>query len=714
MINNIDERLGWVELSPHGAVTAGRMMEWKLIYTAGSYGVDEGGMLMLVQRMASDMQKPQFEFPDQDAYTTVSTTADCCLSYRFQTKQYKRPWQKWCMVIDIEDGSLKPGDKITIVLGDRSKGSLGIRAQTFVESRHEFRILVDPTNAADPRPLNSSPIFSVVAGEPVSLTCLMPTQMMLGDTTEIFVKGQDKWGNPTPCPKDLRLKVCGSGEAVIEDRILKALHPGFVYIEAQAEEMICKSNPVQIIDKAPRYFHYWGDLHAQTDSTVGTGSEEEYFSFARKESRLDFSSHQGNDFQMTDENWNRLNRVISRHHKPGEFVIFPGYEWSGNTAAGGDHNVIYLYENQPILRSSHWQVPEVPEDDMSPAHPADNLFKKLKRIGNVMVIPHVGGRPANVSQFFDPEIEHLVEILSCHGVFEWLLWDALEQGHKVGVVCNSDGHKGRPGAEGPGAGQFGIYGGLTCVLAKQLTREAIFNALNARRCYGTTGARMYLWFEIDGHIMGEAFEADGKIMAKAEVHGTAPIEKIILMSGREVLYTVWPSLFEDVKSSPRIRISWEGARIRGRARRATWDGRITVRGTRYTKVRSFAFDSPADGIVSQSDTVVVFKSSTTGDADGIDLFLERTDCGTISFESELGNAVLNLAELNQTQKVFKFEGLDLMVRIQRYPEKLESTSLSMECSINPKPGDLNAFLIKAVQEDGQTAWASPIFVDMKA
>jgi hypothetical protein len=36
-----------------------------------------------------------------------------------------------------------------------------------------------------------------------------------------------------------------------------------------------------------------------------------------------------------------------------------------------------------------------------------------------------------------------------------MLWDAFDMGYVVGVMCNSDGHKGRPGAEGPGAGQFG-------------------------------------------------------------------------------------------------------------------------------------------------------------------------------------------------------------------------------------------------------------------
>ena len=113
-MKNIEERLGKIHLVPNGPVTAGQMMEWTITYIAGSYGVDEGGVLMLVQRIAADIQKPQFEFPDQPAFTTITTTAKCRLSYRFQKKQYKRPWQKWALVIDVEDGSLYPGNTITI------------------------------------------------------------------------------------------------------------------------------------------------------------------------------------------------------------------------------------------------------------------------------------------------------------------------------------------------------------------------------------------------------------------------------------------------------------------------------------------------------------------------------------------------------------------------------------------------------------------------
>mgnify|MGYP007059559963 CR=1 FL=1 len=74
--------------------------------------------------------------------------------------------------------------------------------------------------------------------------------------------------------------------------------------------------------------------------TVGTGTESEYITFGRDVARLDIASHQGNDFQMDDDYWAHLNRTVADFHEDGRFVVFPGYEWSANTPAGGDRNVI--------------------------------------------------------------------------------------------------------------------------------------------------------------------------------------------------------------------------------------------------------------------------------------------------------------------------------------------------------------------------------------
>ena len=62
-------------------------------------------------------------------------------------------------------------------------------------------------------------------------------------------------------------------------------------------------------------------------------------------------SHQGNDFQITTPFWDELNRLTAEYNKDGSFIIFPGYEWSGNTGLGGDRNVMFMHEGRQIHRS---------------------------------------------------------------------------------------------------------------------------------------------------------------------------------------------------------------------------------------------------------------------------------------------------------------------------------------------------------------------------
>ena len=95
---------------------------------------------------------------------------------------------------------------------------------------------------------------------------------------------------------------------------------------------------------------------------MGTGTIEEYFAFGRDVALLDMMCHQANDFQVTEQEWQRLRREIDRFHADGRCVIFVGYEWSGMTPGGGDRNVMYRGDVASLHRSSHAEV-----DDMADA-----------------------------------------------------------------------------------------------------------------------------------------------------------------------------------------------------------------------------------------------------------------------------------------------------------------------------------------------------------
>ena len=92
--------------------------------------------------------------------------------------------------------------------------------------------------------------------------------------------------------------------------------------------------------------------------------------------------------------------------------------------------------------------------------------------------------------------------------------DAFEEGYRVGIVGNSDGHKGRPGASYPGSSLFGAIGGLTCFLSKNLSREGIIDSINKRHHYATSGGptgRMYIDLKANFTSEGLVFHDDPKL-----------------------------------------------------------------------------------------------------------------------------------------------------------------------------------------------------------
>ena len=279
------------------------------------------------------------------------------------------------------------------------------------------------------------------------------------------------------------------GRVVFDD--LTVAEPGDIELRLNAEtgEELARANPLRVVASAPLR-RYWGDLHGQSGETVGTNPAESYFRYARDKAFIDIVGHQGNDFQITDAFWQELNRLTAAFDEPGRFVCVPGYEWSGNTGMGGDRNVFYRREGRPIHRSSRILVAGQ-DPRAGDCYTANDLFRALAG-EDAVVIAHVGGRYADIRFAHDGRLERAVEVHSTWGTFEWLLHDAFAQGYRVGVVCHSDDHKGRPGATRPGASTFGAIGGLTCYLMPELTRDALFEALRRRRHYGTTGTRLFM------------------------------------------------------------------------------------------------------------------------------------------------------------------------------------------------------------------------------
>ena len=70
----LPKQMGWATLTPAGPFVADPMQSSTLTYTAGTFGIDDTGMVKISWRTTSDMSKPQFDKPKAANFTTVEAS----------------------------------------------------------------------------------------------------------------------------------------------------------------------------------------------------------------------------------------------------------------------------------------------------------------------------------------------------------------------------------------------------------------------------------------------------------------------------------------------------------------------------------------------------------------------------------------------------------------------------------------------------------------
>ena len=346
---------------------------------------------------------------------------------------------------------------------------------------------------------------------------------------------------------------------------------------------------------------------------------------------------------------------------------------------------------------------------------------------------HVGGRYADINQAHDPQLEKAMEIHSAWGTFEWLLTDGFPLGHRSGVVCNSDGHKGRPGASYPGGATFGAYGGLTCFLTNDLTRDGIFECLRSRHHYGTTGCRMHL--EVKAHfkeqaiffhqdpkayrdpgtskvrevMMGDIVETrENEVMLSLKILAHAPLERVEIRNGSEVCSIHRPFDASDLGS--RFRVIWSGAEYRGRGRQTSWKGRADFQHCRILKMKKINAWNHEKRLQTCGTKSVEWDAVTTGNFGGFDVWLEEGDDAELDLASNHGSLRIPLNQIDLEDHVLDAGGLERQIRVFRLPEINPHREIEHHLRIPLKPNQDNPLWVCVTTEDGFQAWSSPIFV----
>ena len=654
---------------------AGSWQEIIIDYELGASGMADGSWFKATFRFYSDWALFQTADPaganyisaEYHAAPTVTGQSPATvqkLSVRFDQKGHERPFQK-AVIVDTYDGYLKAGDHIIIRLGDRRFGGAGTRVQTFVEEFFRIRCYVDPLGTSRFASIGEDLVIDIKAGAPAQLMWGGSRIVRAGEKFPLRLRSEDQWGNTCwnrgdrvsikatldgrpVYEKDTRLSEKGWAVLLLEDLpsrdagelIVTASLPEHPWVKAQS--FYVSIDPALAM---PRI--YYCDLHVHSEDTIGTNSTTYNLTYGRDVTGLDILAFAHNDFNITTEKWKKTVELIREITKDGSFVAYPGTEWCGSSCAGGDHNVVFLHDDEPEfpylktgehVRSVEWNE-EMKGGGVEPgAWPLEELWAAYAHDPEGhLLIPHVGGRRCILDWHYS-KLERLIEIGSSWGHFGWLYQEAMVRGYKIGASMAGDEHRGRCGGGVPGTAVFGTKGGMSGVIAPELSRKAIAKALRARHTFASTGERSYGLIRIGEHIMGDEFEHRGPATIDYRFLGDAGWDEIVAFDHTGEIWR--RDLQQELGYSDRkIRFRWGGARVKDRYRWAAWKGKVTITNAVINDFSGRGFEHIEETCWRESATTVGFKSDTYGDVDAIELDVSHLATARIRVEGSIDGYV---------------------------------------------------------------------------
>ena len=190
--------------------------------------------------------------------------------------------------------------------------------------------------------------------------------------------------------------------------------------------------------------------------------------------------------------------------------------------------------------------------------------------------------------------------------------------------------------------------------------------------------------------------------------GSAPLERIDIFDGLDHLETVRPYSAKDLGS--RVRLVYEGAEYRGRARTTTWDGTMSLEGNSIVRASIINNWNLDRGIVQQAPQTLAWKAVTTGNYGAIDLWLAVPSEGHLSFRTAPVSGETAIAGLGIEPCNFPAGGLERVVRLQRLPDTMKERRVTLKRRIKVRPRGDTRLYVRAQQEDGHRMWSSPIYL----
>ncbi|MEZ5396179.1 MAG: DUF3604 domain-containing protein [Bryobacterales bacterium] len=495
---------------------------------------------------------------------------------------------------------------------------------------------------------------------------------------------------------------------------------------------------------ASTYRTYFGDLHNHNAIGYAQGSLRRTFEIARN--HLDFFAFTPhgywpdighyqdtiedrwiNGFAVVKERWPEVLSMAQEFDDPGKFSCIVGYE--RHSTEVGDYHILF-----PELEAPYERHTELAD------------FQKFAKKHGALLIPH---HPANRRgergadpNLWDSEVSPLLEIYSEWGAAEhdrapypykrhthggrWtqntMQW-FLAEGRRFGVLASTDDHLGYPG---------GYREGLAAIKATDLTREALFEAMRARRTYAVTGDRIELDFSVNGAMMGSETPFSKRRTIRTAVSGWDPIDRVEILANNQVIHRDHPIDRRPTEQSwrkpvlLRFEYGWGPWAALAMARTFDWDIDIAIEGGKLVGLQPCFTPGPLsegrrDRIVRQDESGARIISFTALKQQ-VDDFAQKAVVLKIQGDpstrvkiringgkgGELVRTLGEQAESNEMLYTGPYPNESAMLHRVVFADHYET---EFEVAAEGSGGDsADWYYARVVQTNDQLAWSSPVWV----
>jgi len=280
------------------------------------------------------------------------------------------------------------------------------------------------------------------------------------------------------------------------------------------------------------YHVYYGHLHNHTSYSDGIGTPAQAYIYAKETAKLDFFGLADHAEYLTTTEWNDTKAQANANNLNGVFAAFYGFEWTSMTY--GDVSVINANDFTSSIVTNTFE----------------SLITWLSTRDVVAFFNHPGRDDNNGKYSYNSNKTPSVKIVGME------LWNNVNgfSRYYYNTGYNPSDNKGNfdealskgwiIGAEGSGDNHSGTWGTSEnyrmAILADNLTRDDLFDAMKARRFFSTLEPDIRLSFKVNGQEMGSAIPVGSyPVQIQASDGGGENFTKVVLYDKNHKRIKTW-------------------------------------------------------------------------------------------------------------------------------------------------------------------------------